>query len=149
MKYWFMDQQHSWHGVQRMCRVLRASRSGYYAWKRQPQSKRQKENEKVLMEIKESHKNSRMAYGSPRITKDIQARGTRCSENSPWRAAIDCYRAADFGGRAGNSWFLFLRKRTDSYFARTYNSYFVFQFFEFYLCYGFLKNSCDDSGLKV
>ncbi|MBU2470794.1 MAG: IS3 family transposase, partial [Bacteroidetes bacterium] len=29
----------------------------------------------------ESHKNSHRAYGSPRITKDIQARGTKCSEN--------------------------------------------------------------------
>jgi transposase InsO family protein len=81
MKYWFMNQHCSLHGVKRMCRVIGASRSGYYAWKRQPQSKRQKENEKILMYIKESHKNSRRAYGSPRITKDIQARGTRCSEN--------------------------------------------------------------------
>ena len=64
-----------------MCRVIGASRSGYYRWKRQPQSKRQKDNEKILMEIKESHKNSRRAYGSPRITKDIQARGTKCGEN--------------------------------------------------------------------
>ncbi|MDI6800847.1 MAG: hypothetical protein QMD01_02145, partial [Thermodesulfovibrionales bacterium] len=46
MKYWFMDQHRSSHGVQRMCRVIGASRSEYYAWKRQPQSKRQKENEK-------------------------------------------------------------------------------------------------------
>jgi transposase InsO family protein len=81
MKYWFMDQYRSWHGVQRMCRVIGASRSGYYRWRRQPQSKRQKENEKILMEIKESHKNSRRVYGSPRITKDLQARGTKCSEN--------------------------------------------------------------------
>ncbi|MDO8746790.1 MAG: IS3 family transposase [Thermodesulfovibrionales bacterium] len=81
MKYWFMDQHRSWHGVQRMCRVIGASRSGYYGWRRQPQSKRHKDNEKILMEIKESHKNSRRAYGSPRITKDIQARGTKCSEN--------------------------------------------------------------------
>ena len=81
MKYWFMDQHRSWHGVQRMCRVIGASRSGYYRWKRQPQSKRQKDNEKILMEIKESHKNSRRAYGSPRITKDLQARGTKCGEN--------------------------------------------------------------------
>jgi transposase InsO family protein len=80
MKYWFMDQHRSWHGVQRMCRIIGASRSGYYRWRRQPQSKRQKENEKILMEIKESHKNSRMVYGSPRITKDLQARGTKCSE---------------------------------------------------------------------
>lgn len=81
MKYWFMDQHRSWHGVQRMCRVIGAARSGYYRWKRQPQSKRHKDNEKILMEIKESHKNSRRAYGSPRITKDLQTRGTKCSEN--------------------------------------------------------------------
>jgi transposase InsO family protein len=33
------------------------------------------------MEIKESHKDSRGTYGSPRITKDLQAMGTQCSEN--------------------------------------------------------------------
>lgn len=33
------------------------------------------------MEIRESHKNSRRAYGSPRITEDLQAKGMRCSEN--------------------------------------------------------------------
>ena len=81
MKYWFMDQHCSSHGVQKMCRVIGASRSGYYGWRRQPQSKRQKDNEKILMEIRESHKNSRRAYGSPRITEDLQAKGMRCSEN--------------------------------------------------------------------
>jgi transposase InsO family protein len=81
MKYWFMDQHRSWHGVQRMCRVIGASRSGYYGWRRQPQSKRHKDNEKILVEIKESHKNSRRAYGSPRITEDLQANGTRCGKN--------------------------------------------------------------------
>ncbi len=81
MKYWFIDQYSSLHGVQRMCRVIGASRSGYYGWKRQQESKRQKENEKILMEIKESHKNSHKIYGSPRITEDLQANGTKCSEN--------------------------------------------------------------------
>jgi len=81
MKYWFMDQYRSTHGVQRMCRVIGASRSGYYGWKMQPQSKRQKENEKILMEIKESHKNSHRVYGSPRITEDLQAKGTKCGKN--------------------------------------------------------------------
>lgn len=47
----------------------------------QPQSKRQKENEEILMEIKESHKNSHRVYGSPRITEDLQAKGTKCSKN--------------------------------------------------------------------
>lgn len=81
MKYWFIEQHCISHGVQKMCRVIGASRSGYYGWKRQPQSKRQKDNEIILMEIRESHKNSSRAYGSPRITEDLQANGTKCSEN--------------------------------------------------------------------
>src|SRR4030066_1036075 len=81
MKYWFIDQHRCTHGVQKMCLVIGASRSGYYGWKRQPQSKRQRENEKILMEIRESHKNSHRAYGSPRITEDLQANGTKCGKN--------------------------------------------------------------------
>lgn len=81
MKYWFMDQHCSTHGVQKMCRVIGASRSGYYRWRKQPQSKRQKENEEILMEIKELHKKSYRAYGSPRITKDLKATGIKCGEN--------------------------------------------------------------------
>jgi len=81
MKYWFMDQHRSTHGVQKMCLVIGASRSGYYRWKKQPQSNRQKDNDTILMEIRESHKNSRRTYGSPRITEDLQAKGTKCSEN--------------------------------------------------------------------
>jgi putative transposase len=81
MKYLFMDQHRSTHGVQKMCRVIGASRSGYYRWKRQPQSKRQKENEEILIEIREAHKNSRGAYGSPRITDELRSKGTKCSKN--------------------------------------------------------------------
>ena len=76
-----MDQHSSTHGVQKMCRIIGASRSGYYRWKIQPQSKRQKENEKILVEIKESHKNSRRAYGSPRIVEDLKEKGMKCGKN--------------------------------------------------------------------
>jgi len=64
-----------------MCLVIGASRSGYYIWKKQPQGKRQLENEKILMEIKKSHKNSHMTYGSPRIILDLKANGIKCSKN--------------------------------------------------------------------
>ncbi len=76
-----MDQHSSSHGVQKMCREIRASRSGYYRWKKEPQSKRQKENEKILLGIRESHKNSGKAYGSPRITDDLRDNGAKCGEN--------------------------------------------------------------------
>lgn len=76
-----MDQHRSTHGVQKMCLVIGASRSGYYRWKGQHLNKRQLENEKLLMAIRESHKKSRRAYGSPRIAEDLQAKGMKCGEN--------------------------------------------------------------------
>jgi transposase InsO family protein len=81
MKYWFIDQHRSFHVVKKMCIVIVASRSGYYRWKRQPQSNRQKDNEKILMEIRQSHNNSHRAYGSPRITYDLKANGIKCSKH--------------------------------------------------------------------
>jgi len=81
MKYWFMDQHRSCHGVKKMCRVIGASRSGYYRWKKEPQGKRREENEKILMKIKESHKNSNRSYGSPRITDELRASGIQCGKH--------------------------------------------------------------------
>jgi len=81
MKYWFMDQHRSCHGVKKMCRVIGASRSGYYRWEKEPQGKRREENEKILMKIKESHKNSNRSYGSPRITDELRASGIQCGKH--------------------------------------------------------------------
>lgn len=81
MKYWFIDQHSCDHGVQKMCIVIGASRSGYYRWKKQPQSTRQIESAAILIEIRESYKNSRRAYGSPRITLDLKAKGIKCGKH--------------------------------------------------------------------
>ena len=81
MKYRFMDRYCSEFRVERMCKVLGVSRSGYYGWRRRPCSKRQRENEEILMEIQESHKRSKGTYGSPRVTADIRAKGIPCGEN--------------------------------------------------------------------
>lgn len=81
MKYRFIDRYSSSYGVERMCRVLGVSRSGYYGWKKQPLSNRQRENEKLLVHIKESHKQNMETYGSPRIAEDLWARGIVCGEN--------------------------------------------------------------------
>jgi len=81
MKYWFMDQHSSSHGVQKMCRVLGVSRSGYYGWKKKPEGKRKKENEKILIKINESYNKNEGRYGSPRITEDLRADGDMYGEN--------------------------------------------------------------------
>jgi transposase InsO family protein len=81
MKYRFIDQYSFAYGVERMCRVLGVSRSGYYGWRKRPESKRYKENEKLLMYIKESYQRSDRTYGSPRILEDLRAEGFRCGKN--------------------------------------------------------------------
>lgn len=64
-----------------MCRVLGVSRSGYYGWRTRPEGRRKKENEKLLMLIRESYRKSKGNYGSPRITEDLRGNGVRCGEN--------------------------------------------------------------------
>lgn len=63
-----------------LCRVLRVSRSGYYVWRHWQPSERQEQEQVILEEIRASHKGSRKAYGSPRITRDLRAAGRRISE---------------------------------------------------------------------
>ncbi len=46
-----------------MCEVFEMSRQGYYAWRKRKPSRRQKENEMLLQEIKEIHEDSRQTYG--------------------------------------------------------------------------------------
>ncbi len=61
-----------------MCQVLRVTRSGYYAWQKRPQSKRSRENERLLIRIRAAYKMGRQSYGSPRVHKVLRAQGERC-----------------------------------------------------------------------
>jgi len=63
-----------------MCRTLKVHRSGYYAWKAQPQSQRALEDARLLPEIKQSYADSQGIYGSPRVHRDLREAGFLCSE---------------------------------------------------------------------
>jgi putative transposase len=56
-------------------------RSGYYAWRHNPQSKRALEDTQLLVEIHRSFDESQGIYGSPRIHRDLREAGLQCSEN--------------------------------------------------------------------
>jgi transposase InsO family protein len=58
-----------------MCRQLKVSTSGYYAWEARPVSQRQQDDERLLPKIKDAHKASRGTYGSPRIHDDLTEQG--------------------------------------------------------------------------
>ena len=64
-----------------MCRVMRVHRSGFYAWLKEPESDRKKENQRLVSLIRQSHEASDSSYGSPRITRDLREMGQKCSEN--------------------------------------------------------------------
>lgn len=64
-----------------MCRVLKVSRSGFYAWVRRPESRRTMENRKLLVEIKSVHERTRRSYGSPRIHAELTERGVVCGRH--------------------------------------------------------------------
>jgi len=81
MKYEFIDGERSRHAVEKMCLLLRVSRSGYYAYCRHGNDTRHKANERMLEEIKKSYMAGRGAYGSPRITTDLRERGLLCGKN--------------------------------------------------------------------
>ena len=64
-----------------MCRVLKVSRSGYYAWRERKPSDRAVENERLTAKIVEVHKESRQTYGSPRVHAELVAQGFEVSRN--------------------------------------------------------------------
>jgi len=81
MKYEFIEGHRDEFAITVMCRVLRLSRSGYYAWRKRPLSVRKMANEKLKEQIKEIYQQSRQTYGSPRIHAELSGNGVKCGHN--------------------------------------------------------------------
>ena len=60
------------HSVKLMCRVLRVSRSGYYAWEARPQSEHANRDEQLLAVIKGIFERSESLYGAPRVHAELR-----------------------------------------------------------------------------
>ena len=65
--------------VAAMCRVLRVSHSGYYAWLKRPASERSTRDGLLIPQIVASHERSDSTYGAPRILGDLKDQGERVS----------------------------------------------------------------------
>jgi putative transposase len=63
-----------------MCKVLNVHRSGFYAWLKAPQSDAEKDNVRLLKQIKASYIQSDGMYSSPRITHELHRSGETCGE---------------------------------------------------------------------
>jgi len=80
-RYEFIENYRQKFPVRRLCAMMRVSSSGYYAWRARPTSQRANENAELMIEIADVHRESRKNYGSPRVHKELLARGYRLSEN--------------------------------------------------------------------
>jgi putative transposase len=66
------------HSIPLLCKLLGVSRSGYYAWRNRPPSKRARFDAVLSEKIETIHRNSRATYGAPRVHAELRAIGIRC-----------------------------------------------------------------------
>ena len=64
-----------------MCRVLNVARAGFYAWLHNPVSARDKDNQRLLMLIRDSYSLSGGVYGYRRVHGDLNEIGETCGKN--------------------------------------------------------------------
>ncbi len=67
------------YSVPALCRYLKVSESGYYAWLNRKPSKRAQEEARLTVEIKAMHKRMRGVYGAEKLQKELAAKGTNAS----------------------------------------------------------------------
>ena len=79
MRFAFIGAEKARHSIPMLCRMLRVSRSGYYAWRRRGPSRRALEDARLGTLIVSSHHEGRGTYGSPRVLDDLREAGEHVS----------------------------------------------------------------------
>ena len=78
-RFRFVAAERAHHQVSTLCRVLRVSRSGFYAWLGRPPSARARTDAALGERIARIHRESRGTYGAPRVHAELRYTGVRCS----------------------------------------------------------------------
>jgi len=81
VKYAFIKENNRQYGVQNMCRVLKVSRSGYYAWGIRPLSTRSQFDKYLVTEIQHIHVESKENYGAIKTWKALRVKGVYCGKH--------------------------------------------------------------------
>jgi transposase InsO family protein len=93
-RYRFIHAERATYPVAVLCRVLRVSRAGYYAWAGRGASARARADEDLVAQIAAVHARSRATYGTPRVHAALRAAGVRTSR----RRVARLMRAAGLAG---------------------------------------------------
>jgi transposase InsO family protein len=89
VKFTFIEAEKATWPVRPMCRALRVSPAGFYAWRGRPESARQREDRRLGVLVRAAHARSRETYGSPRIHAVLAAQGVRVSRKRVIRLMQD------------------------------------------------------------
>ena len=81
MRFAAIDDCRDTYPVQMMCRCLKVSTSGYYAWRSRRPGPRAVANAVLLERIEAIHEASDQVKGSPRIFGELRSEGHACSVN--------------------------------------------------------------------
>jgi putative transposase len=71
MRFQFIAAEQAHHSLGLLCRCLRVSRSGFYAWRGRPEPVRRRQDRRLKVLIRASFDASHERYGSPRIHRDL------------------------------------------------------------------------------
>jgi putative transposase len=80
MRFAFIAAEKARHSVTILCRCLRVTRSGFYAWLRRPLSPRSQRDLVLRTKLRAFHATSHHRYGRPRLWKDLREDGEAVSE---------------------------------------------------------------------
>ena len=79
MKYVFIKEHSKQFSITLMCQLFKVSRSGFYAYNTRPLSNQQRANDELDKKITTIFNHHKKRYGSPRITRVLQAQKESCS----------------------------------------------------------------------
>jgi transposase InsO family protein len=80
MRYQFIQQHQGQFRMSILLRMMGVCASAFYGWQKRPVSQRHQQKELLVARIRELFHQSKGRYGSPRIHRDLQALGIRCSQ---------------------------------------------------------------------
>ena len=75
MRFAFIDVEKASYPVRVLCRVIRVSKSGFYAWLSREPSLRELDDERLRPKIVDAFKVGRGTYGSPRVQSELVDQG--------------------------------------------------------------------------
>jgi putative transposase len=79
MRFTFIAATKAEHTITILCRCLRVTRSGFYAWQRRGESAHTRDDRRLKVLVQASFTESHQRYGSPRIHEDLLEQQERVS----------------------------------------------------------------------